>query len=648
MTILYFFIQLSIIIAAVDRGNATINSLGELLGVAGMGTGNTFTFVDGKNLRLCSQGIARATSDCPVVFPAQGETPIIPASNEPSFQIQPAKRDESRLVPVLNGDNLTSLLIVEANDVITLTPTCLHTLQWSFQTVVQIWKSDIVTASYQALLLLLSVAAIFAESIPLAWSSLMMHVLALVWSVLRLGFSISFKSDYTDIVTSASGACGGFDPLQGYFKLRGAFEIALVILDVATLLLASFLTWRLAMQYGLTFFKQLAAPKQVRSGYLMALLLFAVIPLATFFHIASTALWLEEIMTHFMGAKPSHINLNIALNTLSAVLVIPWLGLAFVGVRRESKILMGGFLVGSALYLIGFGVMLKSMTFQRSLRHWPLLTAMFTLTILLAFATIAIAIICMSNFGSGLSAQMALQHAADSEEGAPINEKPDLEKLTLPISGDFVVTFPDQDRLENLPKRSDSLSSTSSASSKKTGRVSFAQLVRGSRVPIVAALPGAVKIAPPPTAAKSTLSPSNSIRTIAKSSWKYAQDQPFWGKSKRSVSTISAASFGHMDASKLDGSYIQPGQLSQAGSEEPIISAEATISPTARPMTPSERLAAKRTELGGRPKVGLPATPSANLVAPIRYQTPRVDSMGSLGTEPTPKHRLFLVNANDS
>jgi hypothetical protein len=273
---------------------------------------------------------------------------------------------------------------------------------------------------------------------------------------------------------------------------------------------------------------------------------------------------------------------------------------------------------------------------------------MFTLTILLAFATIAIAIICMSNFGSGLSAQLALQHAGDSEEGVPINEKPDLEKLTLPISGDFVVTFPDQDRLENPPKRSDSLSSTSSATSKKTGRVSFAQVFRNSRVPIVAAFPGAVKITQPPTAAKSALSPSNSIRTIAKSSWKYAQDQSFWSKSKRSISTISAASFGHMDASKLEGSYVQSSALSQAGSDDPIVSAEGVISPTARPMTPSERLAVKRNELSGRPKVGLPPTPSANLMAPIRYQTPRVDSMGSLGTEPTPKHRLFLVNGNDS
>ena len=375
-------------------------------------------------------------------------------------------------------------------------------------------------------------------------------------------------------------------------------------------------------------------------------------------------------MTHFMGANPSHLNINVALNTLSTTLVIPWLGLAFFGVRRESKGMMGGFLVGSALYLIGFGVMFKSMTFQQSLRHWPLLTyvhvylrlrgsnltlrsAMFTLTTLLALATIVIAIICMSNFGSGLSAQLALQTEADLEEVAPeleevapINEKPDLEKLTLPVSGEFVVTFPDQDRLDNPPKRSDSLSSTSSTTSKKTGRVSFAHMIRSSRSPIVAAMPGAVTISPPPAAARSMLSPSNSIRTIAKSSWKYAQDQPFWGKTKRSVSTISAASFGHMDASKLEGGDVQPGTLSEAGSEDRIPVTEAALSSTTVTMKPSQRLAAKRTGPSARPKVGLPATPSANLVAPIRYQTPRVDSVGSLGTEPTPKQRMFLVNAN--
>lgn len=96
-----------------------------------------------------------------------------------------------------------------------------------------------------AWLFILSTVAIFCQSIPHIISTLFMHVLALVWSSSQIAATLQFRSDYGRLITGTSGACDGVDLLVGYFKNRLSYEIAMTVINVVTLAVSAYLSWRL-------------------------------------------------------------------------------------------------------------------------------------------------------------------------------------------------------------------------------------------------------------------------------------------------------------------------------------------------------------------------------------------------------------------
>ncbi|KAH9178891.1 hypothetical protein EDB89DRAFT_989875 [Lactarius sanguifluus] len=76
-----------------------------------------------------------------------------------------------------------------------------------------------------------------------------------------------------------------------------------------------------------------------------------------------------------------------AYQTVLAVvltLLIPWLLMGWFAARRELKYPMAGFLVLSALYVIGWGVMFDSTTFRWTFVQWTFFASMATLSAVLA------------------------------------------------------------------------------------------------------------------------------------------------------------------------------------------------------------------------------------------------------------------------
>lgn len=192
---------------------------------------------------------------------------------------------------------------------------------------------------------------------------------------------------------------------------------------------------------------------------------------------------------------------------------------------------------------------------------------MFALTYIFLVATILLAIFCRLNFGTEVMKYLRADKGEDPSQ-AYTDEKGNLKRLTLADRGQFVVSLPGQSRLENLPKRWASLSSTySSKSSRST--------TSGSLPPIVAAQPGAIRIASPmPTVTSSTLSPANSVSSKGK--WKQGE-RPFWGKSNKRHE--SAMSFGHMDPSRLTiSSSVQGSELNRAIAVQPSVDVPRTDS----------------------------------------------------------------------
>jgi hypothetical protein len=225
---------------------------------------------------------------------------------------------------------------------------------------------------------------------------------------------------------------------------------------------------------------------------------------------------------------------------------------------------------------------------------------MFSLSYTFIGATVILALLCRFNFGTEV-----MQHLrANKTEGAGdafilTDEKGNLKRLTLANrSQPFLVSLPRQSHVENPPKRWASLSSTSSSYSNGSSKT------RVSRMPIMAAQPGAIKVTPPMPAAIAAFTPADSVGPKPKLAWKYG-GRSFWGKiNKRHESALS---FGHMDPNRLTLS---------ASMQVPELSTNVPVQPPTAPRAPSPQL-----------------------------DGPRVDSVGSIYSTQSKKPRLFLVTA---
>jgi len=364
--------------------------------------------------------------------------------------------------------------------------------------------------------------------------------------------------------------------------------------------------------------------------------------------------WLDEITKHIMGARPTLIKLYLGIYITGTICVIPWLYLAWYGIRRENKRLMYPFFFLSVLFLAGSGGMFKSNTFRQTFRYWPFFSAMFSVSYVLMALTIILAALCLRNFNIGLPHYFERQNGGDYKDGfhpTPGIPDDDIEKLPLPSGEEFVIRFPGEEALSNIPKRSDSLSSTSSTES---SRSQSSPSGRKSRVPITAAQPGAVKItAPSPAATRGgrnltlktsikSLKSSTSASPTTKPSWKGGDDKHMWGKSKRHDSEMS---FGHLDATKLSRSVsMQRSELQVLSRETSAVTRSGTAlsaAPSSNyivpPGLPSTRSLMATTTLSREPTAGS-AVPSS----PDRTLRMSLNSVGSTYSSQSPPQKLRL------
>jgi hypothetical protein len=226
---------------------------------------------------------------------------------------------------------------------------------------------------------------------------------------------------------------------------------------------------------------------------------------------------------------------------------------------------------------------------------------MFSLSYTFIGATVILALICRFNFGTEVMQHLRANNREEAgDAGLLTDEQGNLKRLTLANrSQPFLVSLPGQIHVDNPPKRWASLSSATSSSSSGSSKA------RVSRMPIMAAQPGVIKITPPvPTATPTTLTPADSVGQKSKLAWKYG-GRPFWGKLNKRHE--SAMSFGHMDPSRL------------------------TLSASMLAPEPGRNI-----------PVQLPTDPRAP--SPL-LDGPRVDSVGSIYSTQSKKTRLFLVTA---
>lgn len=104
-------------------------------------------------------------------------------------------------------------------------------------------REDIVFIAFQFWVLGMSLVALMNESIPHIFASLLTHVLATVWSAFQIAHTNKFRADFNRMITR--GACNGIPLLGSYWEDRQRAEYPALALNIVSLLISAFLTWKL-------------------------------------------------------------------------------------------------------------------------------------------------------------------------------------------------------------------------------------------------------------------------------------------------------------------------------------------------------------------------------------------------------------------
>jgi uncharacterized membrane protein YciS (DUF1049 family) len=100
------------------------------------------------------------------------------------------------------------------------------------------------------------------------------------------------------------------------------------------------------------------------------LVLSIAIQLCLFFIAVTVSLWFDQLVNRPIADQARYLVLYLASSAVTLALLLPWLIMGWVGVRRELKLPMFLFLLLALLYMGCWSVMLDSTTFRWTFVTW--------------------------------------------------------------------------------------------------------------------------------------------------------------------------------------------------------------------------------------------------------------------------------------
>jgi len=186
---------------------------------------------------------------------------------------------------------------------------------------------------------------------------------------------------------------------------------------------------------------------KIRTQYQAVLILSVTIQLALFFIVASAGLWLDQLINGIISQIARQKVVYQVMTVLVLVLLIPWLALGWISVRKEQRILMAIFLGMSTLYLASWGAMFASASFRWTFLEWRFFGLMASASVLLALSALITGVVCRLGFGMGLPEHLNETRRTEDEDALftpyirdDISETSS-EKVEFPPLGYPVPTF---------------------------------------------------------------------------------------------------------------------------------------------------------------------------------------------------------------
>jgi hypothetical protein len=336
--------------------------------------------------------------------------------------------------PTKAGNSVSVTVTGIGSDPITLSNSCLWSLNWPLSTLRNTKREDIVFIGFQIWVLGMSLVALLNESIPHILASLATHMIATGWAAFQIQHTARFREDFNRVITN--GACHA-SLLPHYWDARAKAELPSLALNIVGLMISAFLTWKLIKLFGWQTFKRVGASLSINRIYKFVLVLSVTIQLSLFFMIVTVSLWVDQLMNSVIGDLASFQKLYKVASLITLALMVPWLMTGWFAVRRELKVPMLVFLLLSVCYLGVWGIMFISTTFRWTFITWTFFSVMATTSVALTVLSITLGLVCRFNFGKGLARYLnAHQQLEDDEVRSQYSEK-----VAFPSSGQPIPTY---------------------------------------------------------------------------------------------------------------------------------------------------------------------------------------------------------------
>ncbi|KAF8990258.1 hypothetical protein BDQ17DRAFT_1372156 [Cyathus striatus] len=334
-----------------------------------------------------------------------------------------------------------------ANVEIGLSQNCILSLSWLEDILYDAKREDVVTLTFHFWLFSLSVVTILNESLPHLGAVLLAHILSAGWASFRVQSSEKLANVYRG--TIVPGPCGGIDHLQNWWEMRRMHAIPILAMNVVTLLVIAFVSFKLFKVYATRTFSRVGASLEVHKVYKLVLYFSVGLQLSAFFTLASTSLWIDKICRGVLKSFADHKKLYLAAFIIILLLQLPWLVMGWVCVRRECNIRFFVF-CGISVFIISISTLLFFSPLYRFIfGSWPFFATITVTAYILMVLTSSLGIFCRLNFGRGLAHYLQVNEVLEGVDFTPVlfsedKQEIDPEKLVAEVETRVIA-------LTNLP-----------------------------------------------------------------------------------------------------------------------------------------------------------------------------------------------------
>ncbi|KAK0478782.1 hypothetical protein IW261DRAFT_186712 [Armillaria novae-zelandiae] len=391
------------------------------------------TYLEGSSgnyrLRMCNY-IPHFDYNCTDVFESYRDTRPSDIPSKDSVKRGELLRANigSKAQPVLSR-NETGITIEshDGEEKVLLDTQCVQILVFPSQDLRNNEREDLALVFIQFWLFVISVIAMLYDSVPHIVAGFCARTLLTAWSAYVLWRTHSKKSVYQELIGNPDTPCSVDLFNEDYFRVRNGYEIPDLILNLTALAIACYLSLTLFRDYNKRSFKCVGAPKHIVVLYKYFMALQACLQLELYVLMAGMGLWIDQLFNTYIGAISEHTFVYEGVFIFYTVLVIPWLVLGWYAIRHERTVLTALFIFASFVFLFTMSIMFYSQVFRWTFVSWANLACFLVASMLLMVACIILGVICLHNFGKGLSNYLYADAILESLEFSPAVFENDIE-----------------------------------------------------------------------------------------------------------------------------------------------------------------------------------------------------------------------------